>query len=123
MSARRAPSPAQCSVVVVVLDVGPREHAEDAAEPLCRIHVGEEWAERGFRVEEDGELAALTPERTEMDRAVDGIGWLVYICALHFVTRYNSQAGIFYNMFHDLSTLLLFLRRDEHDNAVVFFNL
>ena len=43
------------------------------------------------------------------------------MCSSLRVTGYNSQAGTSSNVLPDLSPLLLFLRRGDDDNVVVFF--
>ena len=67
------PSCARVSLVAgVVLEL--REQTEDTAEAFRRVDVGEKRAECVLRVEKDRELAALAPERTELDGAVYGVG-------------------------------------------------
>ena len=63
-----------CASLVVVLVLELREQAKDAAETFRGVDVSKKRAERGLRVEEDRELAALASERAEVYGAVYGVG-------------------------------------------------
>ena len=79
-------------VVEVVLEL--RKFAERSTEAACGIDVVVEWAHGLLRSEEDGEGASGAAQRSQVDRAVEGVGGAVEEVVRHrFLGFFAGGAG------------------------------